>query len=57
VNTEAGKALERLVREHRQRVAGIRADVSLSWEMQEKAIKALGDEYHRRRRELEDAAA
>jgi hypothetical protein len=57
VNTEAGKALERLVREHRQRVAGIRADVSLSWEMQEKAIKALGDEYHAQRRELEDDAA
>jgi hypothetical protein len=53
MNTETGEALERLVVEHRRKVAEIRADDSLNWEKQEKAIKALGDEYHARRRELE----
>jgi hypothetical protein len=53
MRTETGEALERLVREHRAKVTEIRSDDSLSWEKQEKAIKALGDEYHARRHELE----
>jgi lipase chaperone LimK len=51
------KDLEHLERDYWERKAQIRADNSLSWEKQEKAIKALSDEYHARRRELERSAA
>ncbi len=49
------KDLDRLEADYRARVAKIRADTSLSWEKQEKAIKALGDEHYTRRREIEEA--
>ena len=55
MNTEQAQALERLVREYRQRKAQIRSDESLSWEKQELQIKQLGDEYHRARKEMEAA--
>jgi hypothetical protein len=42
--------------EYQRKKAEIRADSELSWEQQEKAIKALGDEYHVRQREPEEAA-
>jgi hypothetical protein len=57
MKTDVGQALERLERDYRERKAQIRADSSLSWEKQEKAVKALGDEYYRRRKELEEEAA
>ncbi len=53
MNTEQGQALERLVREYRERKAQIRADESLSWEKRELVIKKLGEEYHRARKEME----
>jgi hypothetical protein len=46
-----------LERDYQERKAQIRSDKSLGWEKQEKAIKALGDEFHARRRELERSAA
>jgi hypothetical protein len=55
MNTAQAQALERLVREYRERKAQIRADEALSWEKRELAIKALGDEYHRARNEMEAA--
>ena len=57
MSTTEAKDLERLEREYQERKAQLRADASLSWEQKEKTIKALGDEYHRRRRELEKEAA
>jgi hypothetical protein len=54
--TTKSKDLERLERDYRERKAQIRANSSLSWEKQEKAVKALGDEYHARRRALEETA-
>jgi hypothetical protein len=56
MNTEAGKALERLVREHRRRVAEVRADNSLSWEKKERAIRELGLKFDKERKQLEEAA-
>ena len=46
-----------LEREYQERKVQIRADSSLSWEKQEKAVKALGEEYNARLRELEEEAA
>ncbi len=51
------KDLGRLEAEYRARAAEIRADESLSWEKRELKIKALGDDYHRQRRELEEDTA
>jgi hypothetical protein len=50
------ETLDRLEAEYRAKAAKIRADTALSWEHKEKAIKALGDEHHARRRELEETA-
>ena len=51
------KTLEELEREYRRRKLAIREDPGLSWEKKELAVKQLGDEYYRRRRELEGEAA
>ena len=55
LNTEKGKTLERLVRDYRERKAQIRTDEGMSWEQKERAVKALGEEFDARRRELEEA--
>jgi hypothetical protein len=47
------EALERLDAGYRRKRDAIRADKSLSWEKQERTIKALSDEHYARRRELE----
>ena len=57
MNTEQAQALERLVREYRERKAQIRSDESLSWEKRELAIKQLGDRHYRECRKLEEEAA
>ena len=54
--TANAEALERLEVEHRQRVREIRQDPALSWEKKELAIKALGEDYHRTRKERMEAA-
>ena len=55
---QTAKTLEELDTEYRQRKAEIRADEGLSWERKkELSIRQLGDEYYRRRRQLEEAAA
>ncbi len=43
--------------EYRAKVAKIRGDPNLSWEKRELAVRQLGLEYDRRRRELEEEAA
>ena len=55
MNTEQAQALERLVLEYRRRKLAIREDPGLSWEKKELAIKALSEEYHRARKEMETA--
>ena len=55
MNTEKGQTLERLVCDYRERKAQIRSDEGMSWEQKEKAVKALGEEFDTRRRELEQA--
>ena len=57
MNTERAQALERLVREYRERKAQIRSDESLSWEAKERRIKELTDRHYRACRQLEEAAA
>ncbi len=57
MKTDVGQALERLVREHRRRVAEDRADDSLSWEKKERQIRELGLSYYRDRKEIERSAA
>jgi hypothetical protein len=47
---------EDLEREYRRKVAEVRSDISLLWEKKELKVKVLGEEYHARRRELEEAA-
>jgi hypothetical protein len=51
------RELEALEADYRAKVAAVRRDSSLSWEKQELKVKALGEEYHARRRELEEEAA
>ena len=50
------KTLEELEAEYRRRKLAIREEPGLSWEKKELAVKELGDEYYRHRRELEEAA-
>ncbi len=57
MNTEQAQALERLVRQHRERKAQIRSDETLSWEQKERQIKELGDRHYQACRQLEEAAA
>ena len=51
------KSPDQLEAEYLKHKAALRADSGLSWEKKELAVKALGDEYYRRRRELESDAA
>ena len=53
MKTERAQALEQLVKEHRRRVAQIRSDPRLSWEKKELAVRQLGKEYDKARREAE----
>jgi hypothetical protein len=54
IESETSSAiLEALDAEHRRKRAEIRADPGLSWEKQERKIKALSDEHYARVRELE----
>ena len=55
--SKQAKTLEELEREYRNRKLAIRADSELSWEKKELQIKALGEEYHRRRKEMEETEA
>jgi hypothetical protein len=43
--------------EYRQRKLAVREDPGLSWEEKELTVKALGDEYHRTRKQAEREAA
>ncbi len=56
MKTETGEALERLVVEHRRRVAEVRADEALSWEKKELAIRRLGQEYDKTRKQVQEDA-
>ena len=47
---------DELEAEYRRTKLTIREDGGLSWERKERTIKELGEEYYRRRRELEEAA-
>ncbi len=49
------KTLEELEAEFRRRKLAIREDPGLSWEKRELAVKQLGDEYYRARKEMEAA--
>lgn len=49
--------LEGLERDYLESKRQIQENRELSFEIKELQIKALGDEYHARRRELEEAAA
>ena len=51
------ETLEDLEAEYLARKARIRSDETLSWEKRELAVKALGGEYYRARRHLEEGAA
>ena len=51
------KSPDQLEAEYRRRKLAIREDPGLSWEKRELAIKRLGDEFYRRRREMESEAA
>ena len=53
--SEQTKTFEELEVEYRRRKLAIREDPALSWEKKELAVKVLGDEYHRRRKEMEAA--
>ena len=48
---------DELKAEYRKRKAAVRADETLSWEKKELAVKQLGDEYYRPRKEAEMEAA
>ena len=52
--SKQAKTPEALESEYLKRKAEIRSDETLSWEKQELSIRQLGDEYYRRRRELEE---
>ena len=54
MNAQA-KTLEELEARYRRRKLEIRADGGFSWEKKDLQIKALGDEYHRARKEMEAA--
>jgi hypothetical protein len=54
--SEQAKTLKELEAEYRRRKLAIREDASLCWEKKELKVKALHEEYHRQRRELEEAA-
>ena len=47
--------VDQLEAEYRRRKLAIREDPGLSWEKKELAVKKLGDEYHRARKEMEAA--
>ena len=49
------KTPEELEAEYRRRRLAIRADSEFSWEKKELQVKALGEEFYRRRREMEAA--
>jgi hypothetical protein len=49
------KTPDQLEAEYRRRKLAIREDSELSWEKKELAIKQLGEEHHRARREMEAA--
>ena len=51
------KTPDQLEAEYRRRKLAIREDPGLTWEKQERQVKALGDEYYRARRQLESEAA
>ena len=53
--SKTAKHPEDLEADYLKRKADIRADAGLSWEKKELAIKALGDEYYRARKEMEAA--
>ena len=48
---------DELEAEYRRRKLAVREDPGLSWEEKELALKALGDEYHRARKQAEREAA
>ncbi len=48
---------DELEAEYLKRKAAIRAEETLSWEKKELAVKQLGDEYYRARKEAEMEAA
>ena len=52
--SKTAKTLEELEAQYLKHKAEIRSDETLSWEKQELSIRQLGDEYYRRRRELEE---
>jgi hypothetical protein len=54
--TTKTKDLERLERDYLASKQQIQENPGLSFEKKQLQIKALGDEYHARRRELEEAA-
>ena len=51
------KTPEQLEAEYRRRKLAVREDPGLSWEKKELKVKALGEDYHRRRRELKEGEA
>ena len=53
--TKTATTPEQLEAEYRRRKLAIREDPALSWEKKELAIKALSEEYHRARKEMETA--
>ena len=53
--TRTASRPDQLEAEYLQRKSQIRADDTLRWEKKELAIKALGEEYHRARKEMEAA--
>ena len=55
--SKRAKTLEDLEAEYRRKKLAIREDPGLTWEKQERQVKALGDEYYRTRRQLESEAA
>jgi hypothetical protein len=57
MDTTAARDLERLEHSYRERKAQIRADSSLSWEKKELAVRRLGKEYDRERKQAERGAA
>ena len=55
--SKTAKTPDQLEAEYLKQKAEIRSDPALSWEKKELTIRQLGDEYYRRRRELEGEAA
>ena len=54
--SKTAKTLEELEAQYLKHKAEIRSEETLSWEKRELTLKRLGDEYYRRRRELEEEA-